>query len=206
MTLQGFINSAKLYRKSLLASVLLAAVLGSVLAQVSPASYRASGLLFVFSPAQPVPDRFSYEGFYSQQVGDRYGKTVAGVLESKQLLSQARSASKLGESISLRQLSSRVNVSLPGPQLISLQVSAPSYEEAVQWWQVISDQLINANSRLHNLTGVTWEIYRIWEEPLVETKKISWWLGGLCGVLVSLMGWLVYIISTSLKDSNNHSL
>jgi len=172
------------YRLVLLLSVLLAGVTYFVSKNL-PASFRASGLLFVTRQADSSSTNyFTYEGFYSQQTAERYTDSVLGILKSDQVKKLALDSLNLpSSSPDVKRFGNNTLVQKTGPQLLSVTISAGDSDTSKSLWQALADQTVKSVSAVNQSGDSKITVQVMNQELLIAEVTPKPWLYGLAAFL-----------------------
>ncbi len=143
MELREVFKFLKKYKAGVLVFALVFGLLGAAVYLVLPEKYIASGTFLVTRSTEPVLDRFSYEGYYSQQTALSYTKTLMGLFESFDTRKAA--LEKMGRQVDgaqLRKFGREIRVKSFGPQLVTLNVKGESLESAKDSWEVLTNVVL----------------------------------------------------------------
>ncbi len=125
-------NLRRNYLYILLLTIIFASI-GFVVARVWPVSYTAGYTLYVQKQAETTPNNdYTYDGYYAQQAVEGYTDTVEGLVSSPEIMSEVL-RDLLGEnnvSINLKRYSNALDSQKVAPQLVWVEITRPSSEEA----------------------------------------------------------------------------
>lgn len=197
MELREIIKLLTKNKAEILLITLMGLIAGTVIYML-PAKYVSSGAFYIKRSTDTNSTFFTYEGYYAQQTALSYANTVAALLESIDL--RSKSMAELGISVdefSLRKYQKLISVKKVGPQLISLSVKGKTYDEARNFWEALSNSLIQTTSEINSNGDPNLSISKINSEPVVKQEYKSLWLNLSVGFGLGLVSGLLFI---SLKE------
>ena len=170
--------------------------LGALLVSLQlPPKYEAILTLYVKRAAEPPSVEFyTYDGYYSQQVAERYTDTVVGLLERVGLLEDALSSLGLPtDQKSLRKARRSVEIQRVAPQLVEIRVTRKSSEDASSIASSLTVGVISQVRGLNKTGDEALSVELLTSEPVVEKHEPLVGLDTVVGVMV---GFLVSILTT----------
>jgi len=202
MELKDLLNVIKKNGKVILVFSFLVGTLAVLISYFMPTAYRASATIYVKRQTEEEsPDYFTYEGFYSQKTAQEYANTVVGFFNSNDIRREALESLSLpsgqGE---LGELDNKIVVKKVAPQLISLEVTEDTSEEASSVWEALAQTTIERVNLLNQTGDKDISIDVVNPEPLVELVEQNLWLNGVVAMLV---GGFIGIFYISLKEYLN---
>jgi capsular polysaccharide biosynthesis protein len=201
MELRTIIKKIKKYKLSLLASLVVGALLGIGIYFLPP-KYVATGSFYIKRGISNQTGYFTYEGYYSQQTALAYTNSVIALLDSLDVKKMVLDKMKIESTEkNLRWLSRIISVKKTGPQLISVTVKGKTYAQAQTIWNKLSETLLVTTFQLNKDSDPNLMVTAVSSQPVVKTTYKSLVLFGTAGVLLSLTLFSFFIcIKEYLKD------
>ncbi len=163
-----------------LALVGLVAGIGYSMSQ--PRGWEASTTLYIHrtNPVNLSSNVYDYDGYYAQQAAQQYTDTVVGLLKTHDLASRA--AQIASDSASPESILSGVKVKKTAPQLIALDVSRASPEEARGELIALAQAVAERSAALNDQYGRTYKVEMVTAQPLLAPTAPNTTLNSLIGL------------------------
>ena len=179
-----------------LASTILAGLIGVAGYFLLPKKYYASGSLFIRRSIYPYSEtHFTYEGYYGQQAAMSYANSIIALIESEDIRATALNELKVEvDEASLRKYEKKIKTVKSGPQLIELIVKEKSPEKATELWESVANSTIITMSNISRQNDPFVGLIRISSQPVIKgsyrNMAVCVVLGASLGLLAST-GFLV---------------
>ncbi len=200
MELKEIIKFFKDGWKIVLASTIIAGLLGVAVYFLLPAKYYATGSLFVRRSIYPYSENhFTYEGYYGQQAAMSYANSVIALIESEDIRAIALQNLKVEvNETTLRKYDKKIRTVKAGPQLVGLVVKEKSEEDAKNLWNAMADSTIGIMNGISRQNDPFVGVLKISSEPIVKESYRNLVLDILVGAGLGLL------ISTGLLVTKNY--
>lgn len=198
MELKEFFQNILKNKALLAAFIALGLIIGTIYILMPPKYYATGSFLITRRVSPEEQEFFTYEGYYGQQTALSFTKTVTALIESEDVLSKSLSNMNLSvNQNSLRNLSKKVKVTNPGPQLITLQIKEESQENALKTWEAVSNSTIKTAQQTNMQGDPLLGISKISEQPVIKMQYKP-----LIPIIsaAALSGVCLYLIIISLKE------
>lgn len=163
-------------------------VAGSIAATAADA-YMASVSIYVQKEAAPAnANYFTYEGYYAQQTAAAYTETALKLLENDEIIQRAAESADLPTDVgSIAGLKGSVVSKLEAPQLIKIDVTMPSHDQAAGLAEGLSQAVRTRTAEINRTGDASLSIEQVNEEPYVILVRPLIWLYVTVGVIAGLI-------------------
>jgi len=162
-----------------------------------PASYNASGSIYVGRVTDRNTGFFTYEGYYGQQTALAYTNSVLALIQSPDLLKDTLVDLNLPtDDFQMWKLKQSISVKKSGPQtqVINLSLKAKTQEEAVKKWNTVFDNVASYTNNISVQSDPSLKIYKVSEYPVVRQGFRSLPVFLVVGVGLSLVGYISIVL------------
>ncbi len=208
MELKGLLQILNSHRILLFLGALIFGVVALGISTQIPPRREARLDLYVKRAVQdPSEEFYTYDGYYSQQVAERYTDTVVGLLQSKTLLKAALSEKELPtDQDTLRKMAKRVGVEKVAPQLIRVTVQkrlpGPFEWNPDDLSVSLAHKVVQRVEELNAQSGDdALSVVILGEEPISEEHEPFLFLNSLVGALFGLLGAFLVAIFCDYLES-----
>lgn len=158
------------------------AVAGVGYSLAQPKGWEASTTLYVHrvNPAN-LSSVYDYDGYYAQQAAQQYTDTVVGLLKTRDLASRA--AQIASDSASADLILNGVRVRKTAPQLVSLEVTRLTADEARAELVALAQAAAERSAALNDQYGRTYKVEMVTGQPLLSESNANLPLNTLLGFL-----------------------
>jgi len=167
-----------------------------VLASYSAPKYEAALELYVNKkPEVSEAGDYNYDGFYAQQVAEKYTDTVVGLFETNQVVRGALSEIEIADvnPVELNAYKRSLRVEKVAPQIIKVVVSRENKKESEDFVKAlakIGQEKVTELNKSQN-QDITLEL--VDEKPHIELKELSVYLAGFVGLLIGIGLSLIWV-------------
>ena len=163
-------------------------VAGSIAATAADA-YMASVSIYVQKEAAPPnANYFTYEGYYAQQTAAAYTETALKLLENDEIVKRAAESAGLPTDVgSIAGLKGNVVSKLEAPQLIKIDVTMPSRDQAAGLAEGLSQAVRTRTAEINRTGDASLSIEQVNQEPYVILVRPLIWLYVTVGVITGLI-------------------
>ncbi len=192
-------------KKSLVIFFIFGVLIGAGAFYLLPAKYVSKGTLYVARKPEENEEYYTYSGYYAQQVGLSYTKTVRGLLEDGAIHSEVLEKLKIPiTEKSLRKFKNRVKVKDAGPQLVGLEIKENSTDKANKTWNILAEIIEDTSLEINQEGDPYLYITRVKEEPVVQETYKDLYLFGITGGLFLLgLGTCFLALKNYLKEGED---
>ena len=164
-------------------------VVGGSIAATAADAYMDSVSIYVQKEAAPPnANYFTYEGYYAQQTAAAYTETALKLLENDEIVKRAAESAGLPTDVgSIAGLKGNVVSKLEAPQLIKIDVTMPSRDQAAGLAEGLSQAVRTRTAEINRTGDASLSIEQVNQEPYVILVRPLIWLYVTVGVITGLI-------------------